>query len=303
MSVTVTHNLLSALNPVEVSYSYNAEEALKGNFCLYDFGLRTYNYELFKNFKDAAFSKKTALVLTDIKDLKNVFETTIDTIDIGNIAGNCYLQVENNDTLDGDTYIKLYKNELWVGGKGEKAMFTIIPLSQNLAQLKVKNFYVQVAASYPYKIELSLVKLEESENYRQQFYVDFNKNNITFKAVTQDGYRYIGYNSVDRALYCNGVQLNSTIISQYLFSTTFMSSATIPYGYDPTVKEIKYYNSIESGELQKSVTVSHKQTANTNLLVTLPSYSLLDKSSVNANIMLLKTNFSTIGTFNSSIEQ
>lgn len=301
MSVSSQHFTLSSLVPVEISYTYNNEEALKKRFCLYNYGLQTYNYELFKNFKDAAISKKTALVLTEIKDLNDVFETTLESVDIGKLAGNCYLQAQDNELLDGDVHLKLYNNNLYVGGKGQKAVFTIVPVSENKAYLKVDNFYLQRAEKYPYNIELSLSKLPETENDRQYFYINYNKNKISFKTKTSEGYRYLSYHRYQRFMCCTGVELNNTLISQYLFTANFLSPAQISYGYDPGVLEIKYYNSIESGEVEKSVNVSETQKANTNLLVSIPSYSLVNTTGSVANISLLKTNFSTVGTFNPSI--
>ena len=298
MSIKVQSLPLSALNPTEVSYYYNNNEALSGSYRLYTNGLQTYSYELFKGFKDAAISKKTALVLTNIKDLKQVFETPSKFVDIGYISGNCYLQTNNNQTLNGDVAIKLYNNNLWIGGKGEPAVFTIIPVEVNVVELKVNDFYVQVSNEYPFDIILSKTPLVDSERYRQKFTINFKNELISLKHLTSEGYRYLSYNLNDRKLRCVGTQLNQAIISQYLFNATFVSSVTLPYGYNPSIQEIKYYNTVDSGVKQKTVDVSEKTQTDTNLLVTLPTLKFLNTDKpVTANISILKTNFSSTGAF------
>jgi len=300
MSFTITHYPLSALNPVEIEYSYNSTEKLNGNFQLYTSGLRAYNYEVFKNFKDAALSKKTAIVLTSIKDLKQVFAEPFSSLNVGSISGSCYLNVANNSVLDGDVFLKLYNNELFVGGKGQQAVFNLIPIDRNIVELKVENFYVQVEEEYPYEIKLSNISLPENEISRQRFSVAFSENFITFKTETKDGPRYLSYTLRDRKLKCVGIQLNAAIINEYLLQATFVSTSTIEYGYKPTTTEVKYFNSFNSGEKQKNVEVFSATPMNTNLLITLPSSSLVNNK-ITANINLLKTNYSNSGAFNSTL--
>ena len=300
MSFTITHKPLSALNPVEVEYKFNSQEKLNGNFQLYTSGLRAYNYEVFKSYKDATLSKKTAVVLTSIKDLKDIFAKPLDYVNVGSISGSCYLNVANNPVLDGDVFIKLFSNDLFVGGQGELAVFNLIPIAQNVVELKVENFYLQAEENYPFEIKLSNISLPTNEIHRQRFLVSFSKDYITFKSITKEGPRYLSYNLKDRKLKCVGIQLNASVINEYLLNATFVSTSTINYGYDPTAKEVKYFNSFNSGEKQKNVDIFSATTLNTNLLITLPSTNLVNNT-ITANINLLKTNYSNSGAFNSTL--
>jgi hypothetical protein len=302
MGIQVQTLALSTLNPVEVSYKYNSTEALNGAYRLYSNGLQTHNYDVFKNFHDAAISKQTAVVLTSIKDLKNVFLQTLKKENIGNISGNCYLQTSNTPLLNGDVFVKLYQNELWIGGKGEPAVFTIVPIESNVVELKVKDLYVQVSESYPYDLTLSKTSLPSYELHRQKFQIEFVGELILFKHLTSDStYRSLSFSIADRKLRCTGLQLNQAIINQYLFLPTFVSQTQLTRGFDPSTLEVRYYNFVDSGVKQKNADVYQKIQTNTNLLVTIPTHNLLSENA-SANISILKTNYSTTGTFLNTLQ-
>lgn len=298
MSVRVQTAALSALNPIEISYNFNSKEVLDGRHRLYTNGLQAFDYKVFKNFEDAAISKKTVLVLTNVKDLKDVFRKPFEPTNIGNISGNCYLQTSNNPLIDGDIDVKLYQNNLYVGGKGTPAVFTIIPIERNSVELKVKDFYVQVSENYPYEINLSLSPLPNYQRYRQRFTIEFSGNFICFKHKTKEGtFRALSYNKNDRKLKCTGVQLNQAILNDYLFFPIFTTTTRFTYGYNPTIQEIRYYNFIDSGVKQKSADILEKTKSNTNLLVTIPISKLLNTTTASANMSILKTSFSSAGAF------
>lgn len=297
MNVRIQSTALSALNPIEVSYFFNSQELLEGSYRLYSNGLRSYDYKVFKNFEDAAISKKTVLVLTNIKDLKEVFKTPFTSANIGNISGNCYLQAMNNAIIDGDVDIRLYKNDLWVGGRGERAVFTITPIERNVVELKVKNLYLQVDENYPYDIKLSPTALPDYQRHRQRFTIEFSGNLICFKHKTKENFfRALSYNKTDRKLKCVGLQLNKAVINDYLFAPTFVTSTRFTYGYNPSIQEVRYFNFIDSGIKQKSADILEKTQSNTNLLVTIPISNLLNTTAT-ANMSILKTNFSAAGAF------
>ena len=300
MSITTKHQSLSALVPVQIEYQYDNAQKLKTSYSLYSHGVRSYNHELFKNFSDAAISKKTALILTSVKDLKQVFEDPIQIKKVGLIAGNCFLNAVNTPVLIGDTRLKLYNNQLYVGGKGEEVSIQIIPIKENIVRLKVKEFNLQVNENYPYDIVLSPNSLAISDKSREEFYVDFYSNSITFKTQTKDGWRYVSYDWKNKNLKCVGVHLNSTTLNHYSFIPTFITQPRLQIGFDPTVHEIKYFNEVSDGYRQKTVELLSAIQMDTSLLVSLPS-AKLTKNESKANISLLKTNFSNQGAFNPSI--
>lgn len=300
MSILTKHQTLSALTPIQIEYEYENAQKLKGSYSIYTHGIRSYNYELFKNFSDAAISKKTALILTSIKDLKQVFQEPFENKKVGLIAGNCFLDAVNNLSLIGDTRVKLFNDQLYIGGRGEEVPIQIIPIEPNIVRLKVKQFNLQVSENYPFDIVLSPTSLPDNESYRERFYVEFYNNSIMFKSQTKDGLRYLSYDFRTKTLKCIGVHLNATTINSYSFIPTFLTQSALQIGFDPTVHEIKYYNDVDNGIKQKTVELLSAVQMDTSLLVSLPSTKLAS-SQAKANISLLKTNYSNQGSFNPTI--
>ena len=301
MSLTTKHVSLSALTPIRLTYKQltnsNADEKLNVQSSLYQGGIRSFKHDALVDIKDAAFSKKTVVFLTSIKDLKEVFSNTLTNSENLILAGSCQLFPQDTPILNGSTTIKEYQNELFVGGKGTDAVFTIIPTTQKYVELKIGSKYLEVSNSYPFNISLTTTKTLDESNY--QFEIDFYESLIGFKKSTSHGTRFVSYGT-DRKFRCNGLQLNQTYINQYLFRVKFYNNPTFLYGYDPTNMEIKYYNSIGRGVETKSLTIKEKRQRDTNLLITLPVNDLANET-VAANVSILKTNFSATGNYNTSI--
>ena len=295
MSFEVKTYSLSALSPVKFTYKYNSEEKLQKTFSGFRGGFGYYDHALFANFKDAALSKKNCLVLTDVKDLDSIFVQSFQTLSLGTIAATISLKTQNNQSLTTKD------NQVYIGGVGKKLFINIVPIENNVVELKVdKTKYVQIDEQYPYTVRLTETILDESERSVRRFEVDFRNNQISFKAKTNEGYRFLSY-GVDRVLRAVGLELNETIVNPYRFVVDSVSNTSLDYDFDPTTSEIKYFNEFLSYDTRQTVDIKTNTEKNTNLFISCPTFELAKADTVNLNISLVKTNFSSSGTYSPKV--
>lgn len=298
MSFAVDTLSLSALAPVKLTYSFNSAESLQSKLHGNSSNLRFRTHELLDNNKDVAISKHTMLSLTNVKDIKSVFEHKPTTIGIDVISGSFNLTLQNSSFLEQEErLVKTANNKFYMGGKGEVAIFHLIHLESGGYNLKINNKYVQVEQEYPYALISSEEPLLDENAVRQCFFVEYQNKLMTIKTQTKEGMRYLSCGS-DRVLRFVGTELNQTKINNYYMLPTFVSSSSLYYGFDSTTKEIRYFNEVSETDNQKTVNIKRQVPTNTNLLVSCPSVQLAESSEVGVNISLLKTNFSTTGVFN-----
>lgn len=292
---------LSSLTPINFYYGFgDSNEPLRGEVNVTDSNLIAKTYEVFKNIKDVSISKNTVLALTEKKDLKKIFSSEQETIDAKSIAGTFYLKTPNKNLNEDETTVRLWKDYFYAGGKGETSVFHIIPVKQDIVELKANGLYLHVSENYPYDLVASTEPLLDEYATRKQFYLVYDKNTIVIQTLTKEGLRYLACSS-DRKLRFVGVNLNQAKINDYRLIPTFVSSPSLVYNFNPSTAEVKYFNEISETNNQKTVNIkSHKQ-SDTNLLVSCPSLKMTESSEVDINISLLKTNFSAAGTFNTTL--
>jgi hypothetical protein len=98
------------------------------------------------------------------------------------------------------------------------------------------------------------------------------------------------------------VELNETLVNPYRFTVESISDPSIEYNFDPTTSEIKYYNELLASQTRQTVDIKTNTEKNTNLLVTCPTFELTETNdAVNLNIALMKTNFSSSGTYSPKV--
>jgi hypothetical protein len=296
MAFDVNTRPLSALTSVKFTYNYNTEEKLQNTFNAHRGGFEYYDYELFKNFKDAALSKKNCLVLTDVKDLQSIFEQKPEELSLGTIAGTLFLKASNGK------YLTTRNKQVYVGGVGQKLFLNIVPIEKNVVELKAnRTTFLQIDEQYPYTVRLTENILDESQSSVRRFEVDYKDNQISFKVKTSEGYRFLSY-GVDFTLRAVGVELNETLVNPYRFTIEPISDPSIEYNFDPTTSEIKYYNELLAFQARQTVDIKTNTEKNTNLLVTCPTFQITASAAeVNLNIALMKTNFSSSGTYSSKV--
>jgi hypothetical protein len=282
-----------------MTYDYNSTEELTSRYRVIDSGLRYYEHDLLVNCTDGAFSQQNAIILTKSKDIKTVFNQQTTYVDIKNFACCFYLSVTDTDILSNDTKIKSLNKTLYVGGKGTEVIFNAIPIEEGVIELKVNNQLLAVSENYPYNLILLNEPLQENV-HRQRFLVEVLGNKIALKSKTNAGYRYLSYSN-DRILRCIGLQLNETIINQYLLTPIFISEDNMFYDFDSSTKETRYYNEFGLTSQETTVDVKKQIQVDTSLLVSCSLEDVVNNEEVNVNIAITKTNFATSGTYNTSL--
>ena len=290
LSEVRTHSL-SALFPVNFTYKYNKEEKLSGQLTTYNSGFSYYKHDLFENFRDASLSKKNFLVLTDVKQLKSIFDQNPETLFIGNISGCVFLKTASGESL------RNLDNNIYVGGIGERMLVNIVPISKNVVELKAsKTHYVQIDKQYPYTARLSQETLNGEEIERRRFEIDFKSGLMCFKTKTSEGHRFLSYGT-DRVVRAVGLMLNETTVNSYFFVPDFISNSSMVYNFDAKTTEIRYFNELANSYNKATVNIKEEQETDTNLLVSCTTKDISKLNTVPINIALTKTNFSSSGSY------
>lgn len=287
-------NSLSALVPVNFAYKFNKTENFDDTYRSFANNFSYYTHTAFSSAKDALFSKRNLLVLTDKKSLYSVFNPDSRPLNLGTIAGSLYLKTGSGQ------YVTRYKEAVYVGGK-TPLFLTISPLetSSNIALLTVdKTHKIIIDEEYPYTARISNEELTEEDAHRQLFEVDYADNKVTFKTKTKEGWRYLSYGA-DQAVRAIGVTLNELKINPYLFEMEFVSGKTIFYDFNAKTTEVKYYNELTTYLNRNTVTIKDEQVSDTHLLMScaVSDIDTLSAKKIPINIALLKTNFSSSGTY------
>ena len=297
MSFSSSVNSLSGLVPVKLNYNYNNNEALTFSPKVYSNQLTYYKYSAFTNIQDVALSKQNALFLTETKPLSNVFEQAEKTSLVGDIAGTFFLTT-SSVSLTASQYLQHNNGLLYFGPPTyEIVVLSVIPITSDVVELYTKDgIPIVVDAEYPYTVRVSTLPLAPDEQYRKQFVFDYANNTISLKTTTSSGSKFISY-GVDGILRAIGAMFNKTIISPYLFTPVFITDSSLIIGFDPTSNEVKYYNDLESFKKRATVDIKTKNVAETNLLISCATSDITKDESTNINIALLRTNFTSTGTY------
>lgn len=291
MGFTSTTHSLSALAPVKFTYNFNKEEKLSSVTSSFNNGFRYTKHEAFEHFQDAMFSKRNCLILTDSKPLKEVFESDSKQIDIGTVAGCMFLKTSSGK------YVTTLANNLYIGGIGERMFLNVVPISDNIVELKTsKTDFVQVDKEYPYTARISNEPLDGNDLVRQRFELEYKDGLVSFKTLTIEGYRYLSY-GVDQTVRGVGVMLNETVVNPYLFVAEFVSENGLHYNFDAKTSEVKYFNDFASFADKATVNIKNEQETDTNLLVSCTTTDIALSGEVHINIALAKTNFSSSGSY------
>ena len=297
MSCTTNVQSLSALSPIKLNYSFYQDERLNvSREGLRGVEFTYYDHKGFKNFKDATLSRKNCLVLTDNIALSSMFESSLTSFGIGELGGTFYLKLKGQ-------YVNYKDSNLYVGNTccrvHNPALVTLSPLQNGTVQLKVgSNSLIQIDENYPFTARIASATEGRPELYG---FVPFYKDRlISFKIKTNEGYRFLSA-GIDNTLRAVGVELNDTIINPYKFELELITAVTFSAGNLHQTTEVAYYNSLIANDNQTNIKIRKNKDRNTNLLVSCATSDITKQTNVNANLSLLKTNFSSSGTFLPSI--
>lgn len=283
---------LSALRPVKLVYEFNSTEHLTSKLSTFRNGFSYYKHDALENFQDAVFSNKNCLIVTDNIPLKQVFDSDSKYIEIGTIAGSFYLETSQKQILT------VRSGGVYVGGTGEQLMLNLVPLGNKMVELKYgKDYYLQVDAEYPYTVRVTANVLDRADLIRQRFEYDYKDGKISFKTLTNEGWRYLSY-GVDQTVRAVGLMLNETVVNSYLFTPKFVTDGEIYYDFDAKSNEIKYFNELTTYDERQTVTIKSYTESNTNLLISCPTSEIAKTTKAKINIASTKSNFSSTGSYN-----
>lgn len=294
MSFSVNFYSLSALKPVSLTYKHASEEKLASELYMNTNGLDYFKHKLFDNFKDAALSRKNCLVLTDVLNLNEVFENQLTDLDFGTIPGSFYIKTS------GGKYFTTLNNKIYVGGTlGTKLLLTAVPNADGSFYLKYnRTYFLEFNDQYPFDLKLSQDTIVDDFFYTRKFYIDYKNGKASFKVLTNQGYRFVSF-GVDRIVRAVGLQLNDTVVNQYVLELEIITSSQLKYDFEPRAKRIQYFNETTSTVGRKTLDIKNSYVEDTNVLVSCPTTQInLSSSEASINLAVLKTNFSSSGTYN-----
>lgn len=287
---------LSSLEPVEFVYDNLEKHKLAKQLLIYEGGLGCVLHEGLSSYQDATLSNKTCLMLTENIPLNKILEPKNKKLTIENVSGAFYLKTDQGE------YLTLLDDEIFVGGKGEKILFNASSVGPKLVELKIDSkTYLQVEKEYPFQLKTSGNPLIREELSRQTFEIDFSDGNVSFRTKTKEGWRYLSWGCVDKVVRATGLTLNETVINSYKFICEFVTKNEIMHGFIPSVAEINYFNSFEHFENNNNINIQSSKEKNVHLLLTCSTADITKYKQVPVNISLTKTNFSSSGSYNSSV--
>jgi hypothetical protein len=296
----IVYKSLSALTPVELKYQYYKEEELQNTLKTYNNGISFYETDSFKNYRDIAINKDSCFVLTSSVNLNSVFaeqkSLTIGTTPVSIKIGqrlttgiNPIYYAKYNELQD------TFRLTLTAG-----STFYLQPVEgvRNTVEMFVEGNYVQVDELYPYVVRLSDRTISDPDNInRQRFEVVYNQtnNSITFKTLTNSGYRFLAFNG-DNILRATGLVFNENEVNDYIFEFTPVTNNTINYDFNPTNNWVTYFFDVESRQNNKNLTINKDfYPVPTNLLVDFPIEKAAETGAVVINIANLKTGITPAG--------
>jgi len=281
---SITYKSLSTLQPVELKYQYYRDEEFKNTKVSYTDGYTLYKYNSLVNYQDTTINRDSVFVLTSAIPLQNIFPLPTKYI-YGKLPGTILLQPRNTNT-----YYAVYNSSTkTINLSLTGSHFYLLPVTgTNNIEILVNGEYLQVSPSYPYLVTLSKYSLVGSETYRQRFECVFQNNTITFKTRTSQGYRYLAFNN-DNILRATGINLNNTIVNDYVFKCIPVTKNTLEINFKPENKWLTYYNSLLQEQENKTLAINKEFLAPTNYFIDFPVEEAIKTGQAHINIANLKT--------------
>jgi len=290
----IIYKSLSTLTPVELKYQYYKEEELQNTLKTYNNGISFYETDSFKNYRDITINKDSCFVLTSSVNLNSVFAeqksltigTTPVSIKIGQRLTTGISPIHYAKYNEAQNTFRLTLTAA--------STFYLQPVEglRNTVEIFVEGNYMQVDELYPYVVRLSDRSIDDLDNInRQRFEVVYNQtnNSITFKTLTNTGYRFLAFNN-DNILRATGLMFNENEINDYIFEYISITNNTINYDFNPVNNWVTYFFDVESRQNNKNLTINKDfYPVSTNLLVDFPIEKAAETGEVIINIANLKT--------------
>lgn len=296
----IVYKPLSALAPVELKYEYYKNEELQASIKTYNNGLSLYEVEGFNSYRDVAINKDSCFILTSSVNLDSIFVPQ-KILTVGMAPVSIRIGERLSDGIPPINFA-LYnpQQNTFKLTLSSASTFYLQPVKglRNVVEMFVEGKYVQVDANYPYTVRLGDRSLDDPDIIgRQQFEVIVNRkeNLISFKTLTNSGYRYLAFNN-DNTLRATGLMLNESIVNDYIFVGIPVTNKDFNYGFNPTNNWVTYYFDVESRVDNKNLRINKDfLSVPTNLLVDFPIEKAAETGSIVINIANLKTSVTPAG--------
>jgi len=301
----IIYKSLSSLTPVELNYNYYKKEELQATTTTYSNGISFYKINGLNNYRDVVINKDTCFILTSSVNLSSVFSNE-KTLTIGNTPASILVGQRLEIGLPPVTFAKYEQNQnifkltfTSTPNVTAASIFYLQPVDNtlNMVEIFVEGRYLQIDNEYPYVARLADRSLSLESINRQRFEIVFDKkeNFITFKTLTNNGYRYLAFNN-DNILRATGLVLNESLINDYVFQCVPVTYKEFKYGFTPTNNWITYYFDTESKQNNKNLTINKNiSPTQTNFLISFPIEQATINNKATVNIANLKTNLTPSG--------
>lgn len=288
---TVIYKSLTALQPVELNYSYHRNEALQAEKITYADGLTVYNINGLKNFKDATINKSSCFILTTAVSLSTLFSEP-QSLTIGKIP--CTINFQPRTTTINYAFYDSANSSVTLSPVSATNFF-IYPVNNEQVEIRVDSKFLQIDIDYPYQARLGNEELLEEQLFRRRFYPVFQGGLLSLKVLTTEGFRYLAFNN-DNILRATGCILNSSVLNDYIFRVTSITTTTHEKDFIPTNNWVTYYQDFESQANNKTVTINKNfKDIPTHLLIDFPVEEAINTGQATINIANLKTNYTPTG--------
>lgn len=290
-----THRPFSTLKQVPlVPSNWGQNDSFKKSPLVFSGGFKLEDYHVLRGAEDVRISNKTFVVVTPSMDVDDVYEkkTSVSTFLLN-------LKRFGLVTSSGQT-IRHMSDRVYVGGKGTSLFLVPDPYTSTQMYLKPSTeSFLEVSSEYPYNINVTYGPIAPAELHRRLFEVEFSNSTLVIRVRTNEGYRYLAPN-IDGRLRATGLILVDTKLNDYHFKPIFDEKNVHELGADFTTKEIKYFNNFESSEQSRSAELRTVREKNTNLMLTAPIEPALNNQKAEADVAILKSNFSPAGSYTNS---
>lgn len=287
----IVYKSLSSLSPIELKYEYYRDEKLQSTIETTRDGLTYYKTQGLANYKDIAINKDSCFVLTSAINLNTIFSEE-NELTIGKMPASIQFAARITEGLVPIYFARYNENSNTIRQTLSAAStFYLQPVEglPNTVEMFIQNRYVQVDEQYPYVVRTTDRSLDPESLNRQRFEVVYQNKLITFKTLTNSGYRYLTFNE-DNILRATGLMLNESIINDYIFNCVPVTDDTLKYGFKPSNNWVTYYFDIESGQDNKNLRVNKDiYPTQTNLLIDFPLEKAAESGEINVNVANLKT--------------
>jgi hypothetical protein len=288
---SIVYKSLSALSPIELKYDYYREEELQSSLQTYADGRSFYKVDGLTNYQDLAINRESCFVLTTAVNLSSIFTSTKD-VTLGELPASIALMPRTIGPAINNNYFLEYdegENNFTLALTSNCILFVKPIENTGQVELKLNGKFLQVQKEYPYEVNANTRSLDPEDINRQRFEVVYQNGLITFKTLTDVGYRFLSLGN-DQILRATGLILNNSIINDYVFKCIPITDDVLARGFISANTWTTYYFDIESSVNNKNVKINKDITpTETNLLIDFPTEKAAETGVAHINAANLKT--------------